>query len=124
MFNRATDTIRPPGSSIKPLGVYAPALDLNLITPATVFDDTPIDLNGSAWPRNSYNYFKGLTTVYEAVEDSVNTIAVKVLRDLVTPAVSYEYMTQHFGITSLVESRSATERFTLILTWLPWPWAA
>ena len=104
LFNRATDTIRPPGSSIKPLGVYAPALDLNLITPATVFDDTPIDLNGSAWPKNSYNYFKGLTTVYEAVEDSVNTIAVKVLRDLVTPAVSYEYMTQHFGITSLVES--------------------
>ena len=105
IFNRATDTIRPPGSSIKPLAVYAPALELGAITPATVFDDMPIDLNGEAWPKNSYNYYKGLTTVHEAVEDSVNTIAVKVLRDLVTPYVSYQYLTEKFGITSLVAAR-------------------
>lgn len=106
IFNRATDTIRPPGSSIKPLAVYAPALDMGLLTPATVFDDTPIDLNGSAWPKNSYGYYKGLTTVYEALEDSVNTIAVKVLRDLVTPNLSYQFLEERFGITSLESGRT------------------
>lgn len=106
IWNRATDTIRPPGSSIKPLAVYSPALDMGLVTPATVFDDTPIDLNGSAWPKNSYNYYKGLTTVYEALEDSVNTIAVKVLRDLVTPSLSYQFLEEKFGISSLEPGRT------------------
>ncbi len=105
IFNRATKTIRPPGSSIKPLAVYAPALELGAITPNTVLDDTPIDLNGDAWPVNSYEYYKGLTTIHEALEDSVNTIAVKVLQDLVTPYVSYQYLTERFGITSLVAAR-------------------
>ncbi|MGM9607102.1 MAG: transglycosylase domain-containing protein [Oscillospiraceae bacterium] len=106
IWNRATDTIRPPGSSIKPLAVYAPALDMGLITPATVFDDTPIDLDGEPWPKNSYGYYKGLTTVYEALEDSVNTIAVKVLRDLVTPSLSYQFLEDNFGITSLEPGRT------------------
>lgn len=107
-WNRATDTIRPPGSSIKPLAVYAPALEMGLITPATVFDDTPIDLNGSAWPKNSYTGFRGLTTVYEALQNSVNTIAVKVLRDCVTPSASFQFMTERFGISSLVAARTAS----------------
>ena len=98
IFNRATDTVRPPGSSIKPLAVYAPALDMGLITPATVVDDTPINLNGSAWPVNSYGYYKGLTTVYEALEVSANTIAVKVLRDQVTPNASFQFLSERFGI--------------------------
>ena len=33
---------RQPGSSIKPIAVYAPAIDLHLITPATVIDDVPV----------------------------------------------------------------------------------
>lgn len=119
-FSRATDAIRPPGSSIKPLAVYAPALDMGLITPATVFDDVPVtrldsngveipasdtETQGSAWPKNSYSYFKGLTTVYEALEDSVNTIAVRILRDVVTPEVSYQFLEERFGITSLESGR-------------------
>ena len=109
-WNMATDTIRPPGSSIKPLAVYAPALEMGLVTPATVFDDTPIDLNGSAWPSNSYSGYRGLTTVYEALQNSVNTIAVKVLRDCVTPSYSFQFLTERFGISTdhLVASRTAS----------------
>lgn len=123
IFNRATDTIRPPGSSIKPLAVYAPAVDMGLITPATVFDDVPVMLlnssgaevtdpsaGGSSWPSNSYNYFKGLTTAYEALEDSVNTISVRILRDVVTPNVSYQYLTERFGITTLEPGRESNGR--------------
>ncbi|MBP1737382.1 MAG: Multimodular transpeptidase-transglycosylase [Oscillospiraceae bacterium] len=105
IWNRASQTKRPPGSSIKPLSVYSPALEMGLITPASVFDDVPYKLiNGSAWPVNSYDYYKGLLTVNEAVEVSSNPVAVKVLADLVTPKKAYEYLTEKFGITSLDES--------------------
>lgn len=114
LFNRATDTIRPPGSSIKPLAVYAPALDLGLITPATVFDDVPVSMEEQdgemkPWPNNSYGYYKGLTTVFEAVEDSVNTISVRILQDLVTPDTSYQYMTERFGFTSLIAAEVGSD---------------
>ncbi|MCD8375415.1 MAG: PBP1A family penicillin-binding protein [Oscillospiraceae bacterium] len=105
LYNRATQAVRPSGSSIKPLSVYAPALDLGLVTPYSVVDDTPILVDGSAWPRNSGGYYNGLVTVSEAVRRSLNTVAVKVLQDYVTIENSYEYLTEHFGITTLVESR-------------------
>ena len=121
-WNRATDTVRPPGSSIKPISVYAPALDMGLLSINTVFDDVPLEahieekdtespVNAGAeeeepeidtWPDNSYGYNKGLTTVYEAVEDSVNTISLRILQDLVTPQLSYQYLTETFGLKTLV----------------------
>lgn len=130
-WSRAYDTKRPPGSSIKPLGVYAPALDMGLINPATVFDDVPVllldkngveipasdtETEGSSWPKNSYNYFKGLTTVYEAVEDSVNTIAVHVLRNLVSPELSYQFLEERFGISSLEPGRWVNDVYKTDLT--------
>ena len=135
-WSRAYDSKRPPGSSIKPLAVYAPALDLGFLTPATVIDDVPVllldeegievpasdallsdpEMEISAWPKNSYNYFKGLTTVFEAVEDSVNTIAVRVLRDLVTPEVSYQYLEERFGISSLEEGRWVNDFYKTDIT--------
>ena len=104
-WNRATDTVRPPGSSIKPLSVYAPALDMGLIGINTVFDDVPLEIDASddePWPDNSYGYNKGLTTVHEAVEDSVNTISLRILQDLVTPQLSFQYLTDNFGLTTMV----------------------
>ena len=112
-WNRASDTVRPPGSSIKPISVYAPALDMGLIGINTVFDDVPLEAHldeeepenlekVDTWPDNSYGYNKGLTTVFEAVEDSVNTISLSILQDLVTPQLSYEYLTETFGLKTLV----------------------
>lgn len=104
-WSRATNTIRPPGSSIKPLSVYAPALELGLITPATVFDDTPYSVIGrNAWPVNVDGIYSGLTTVTNAVRVSKNTVAVKVLSK-VTPRYAYDFLTQKMGITSLVAQR-------------------
>ncbi|MBR7181387.1 MAG: transglycosylase domain-containing protein, partial [Clostridia bacterium] len=61
----ATDTRRPSGSVIKPLSVYAPALQRGIITTATVFDDIPHSFreNGAPWPKNAPNIYRGLTTV-------------------------------------------------------------
>ena len=86
---RAADSVRPPGSSIKPLSVYAPALDLGIITYGSVIDDTPVMFNEKVleeatedteeivsytpYPYNYPNIFKGLTTVNSAVTRSVNS---------------------------------------------------
>ncbi len=105
-WNRATDTVRPPGSSIKPIAVYAPTIDMGLITPATVIEDSPYEMMGnSAWPINSYGHYRGLMTVFEALEDSANTVAVRTLGDYITPQIAFDYMTGQLGFTTLVESR-------------------
>lgn len=81
IFNRATSAKRPPGSVLKPLSVYAPAIEKNLITYASVMDDTPVQIkNNIAWPKNSPDRYRGLVPIYYAVEHSINTIAVKVLQ--------------------------------------------
>ena len=85
-FNLATDAQRQPGSSIKPLTVYAPAVDMGLISPITVMPDYPYQvLDGSAWPVNVDGRYRGQTTVLEAVKQSFNTVAVRVLADLGDP---------------------------------------
>ena len=87
-LNYATGTLRSPGSSIKPLSVYAPAIDKGVLTYGSVIDDTPVRFvnNGAnsvrPWPRNYPDGYRGLTTVRDAVARSVNTVAVKAL-DLV-----------------------------------------
>ncbi len=85
VLNYATSTTRSPGSSIKPLSVYAPAIDKGVITYGSVIDDTPCRFvsNGyggmRGWPQNYPQGYRGLTTIRDAVNRSVNTIAVKVL---------------------------------------------
>jgi penicillin-binding protein 1A len=82
-LNRATETERQPGSSFKPIAVYAPALELEIITAATVFDDVPSYLDPKnpevIYPKNyEANVFYGLTPVRNAIKSSVNVIAAKV----------------------------------------------
>ena len=102
-WSYATDTVRQPGSSIKPLAVYAPALEEGLITPVTVTDDVPRWM-GSYWLKNSPNRYRGLTTVLEGVTQSINTISANVM-EMLTPQKSFEYMTETFGISTMVEER-------------------
>ena len=105
-WNYATHTLRQPGSSFKPLAVYAPALEMGYITPGSVVDDYPYDvLGGRSWPVNSgAARYRGLTTIYSALTRSVNTVAVRVLADYVTPTASFEFVRDHFHITSLEEN--------------------
>lgn len=103
IFNGATDMQRPPGSAIKPLSVYAPALDYGLITPVSVYQDSPdITLSGTSWyPKNYSGGYSGSVTIKTAVQYSLNTIAAQVLDEL-TPLRSYEFLTTRLGATSLV----------------------
>lgn len=106
IFNLATQMLRSPGSVIKPVSVYAPALEKDLITWASVFDDVPVSFtkNGStytAWPKNNPRIYSGLTTVNIALMKSTNTVAVRVLKKL-GENNSYRFL-KSLGITTLVE---------------------
>ena len=106
--NYATDTLRPSGSSIKPLSVYAPALEEGIITWSSVYDDVPIEFieKGSGyttWPKNATNTYNGLSNIAFSVENSLNTVAVKALYD-VGIEKSYEYLTEKFNIENLTEN--------------------
>ncbi len=99
--NYATDTRRPAGSCIKPLSVYAPALEEGLITWATLIVDAPVTLrDGQPWPRNADGLYRGDVTVGQAVADSVNTVAVRLLEEVgETRAMSY--LRDRFGMSGI-----------------------
>lgn len=112
VWSRASDSVRQPGSSIKPLSVYAPGIDQGLITWGSAFDDAPIYSN-KAWPRNFDERYVGLTSVQYAVEVSLNTVPCYILENVLGFETSYEYLTEHFGITSLVDNDKATAPLAL-----------
>ncbi len=126
LFNRATSP-RQPGSSIKPMAVYAPALETglkkaaqgisngtsegnsygDLWTAASVIDDAPLTIQGKLWPKNWYNGYHGLYTMRESLEQSVNVNAVKIFTNI-GASTSLEYL-KKFGITSIVEEGSIND---------------
>lgn len=83
-LNRATQTFRQPGSTIKPLAIYGPAIEDNKLTAASILADKPItvEIKGSDdWsPTNWYGYFEGNVTVRRAIERSMNIPPVRVLQ--------------------------------------------
>jgi penicillin-binding protein 2A len=74
-------SLRQPGSTIKPLLVYGPAMEENLIFPYTHIQDEPINFNGYT-PKNYDNQYHGTVTVKEALAKSYNIPAVKTLNML------------------------------------------
>ena len=118
---------RQPGSSIKPLSVYAPAIEMGFITPASTVDDNPFLLNGQVWPLNVTATYKGLTSVLDAVTNSLNTCALRTV-DLITPQASYDFMENKLGFTtlepyyvnSLGEVKSDIDRSPLSMGGLTW----
>lgn len=106
-FSYASDACRQPGSSIKPLATYGPAMDAGIATPdTTVYDRALIqDADGNPWPMNDGKYPTGRAmTVKEGMTRSLNTISAQLLKQL-TPQKSYEFMTQQLGF-KLVDSRT------------------
>ncbi len=106
LYNRALNP-RQPGSSIKPLSVYTPALDNNW-TAADVVDDIPFyDNKGNLWPRNYYNDYWGLSTLREGVQWSMNVMAVKIVEQIGV-STSIDYL-KKMGVTTISESGSYTD---------------
>ena len=105
VLNRATRTTRSPGSAIKPISVYSPALEYNLVTPITVVDDAPKDYtvrgDGTGWPYNENRKYSGRTTILNGIAQSYNTVAVDMVQRLGVDR-SYNWATKNLGL-KLVE---------------------
>lgn len=76
-FNRGFLSTRQPGSSIKPLLDYGPAVNEGYVSPASTVEDAPIDVNGYS-PKNSGGSYYGNVTVREALARSLNTAALRI----------------------------------------------
>lgn len=85
-LNRAYQSFRQPGSSIKPLIVYAPMLERGY-TPNTMVEDKKTE----GGPRNSDGTYSGKITLRSAVEKSKNTVAWKLFEEL-TPSIGLQYL--------------------------------
>lgn len=100
--------MRQPGSSIKPLADYGPALDTGAITLATAIDDAPYYYPGEN-SKLVKNYFvgeyRGLMSVRTALKLSENVPAVKVLAQI-TPQVGFNYLLK-FGFSTLISPKEA-----------------
>lgn len=99
-LNRATQISRQPGSTMKPIAAYAPALDSNIITYSTLIDDKYTKY-GSWNPVNWYGGYWGPITAQYALERSVNTVPVYLVNKL-TPEKSYNFIKESLGISTLV----------------------
>lgn len=111
--NYATDTRRPSGSCIKPLSVYAPALERGLITWASLYDDAPVtERGGVAWPANADGRYRGNVTVGTAMADSINTVAVRILEEVGNDA-SFSFLRDRVGLHSLIPAGSAVHDLTI-----------
>lgn len=101
-FNRATQAGRSPGSAIKPIAVYAPALEYDLINWSTVLVDSPVmELDGRDYPSNFSGRYEGDVTVVYALRKSLNTIPMKIIEQLTTQR-SVDFMQRKLGITTLL----------------------
>lgn len=102
-LNRAVSANRQPGSTIKPF-VYTAAIDSRLYTPGSIVTDEEVAYplpDGSEWkPRNFSRFFRGDISIREALEASVNIIAVKLVDELgASKIISYA---RKMGLKNLV----------------------
>lgn len=93
-LNRAFQSFRQPGSAIKPLIVYTPALERGY-TPDTTVVDEPI----ADGPVNGDGTYSGAMSLRQAVARSKNTIAWKIFEEL-TPEVGISYL-EAMGFSNL-----------------------
>lgn len=101
-LNRATDTMRQPGSTFKVVSTYAPALDSAGLTLATIMNDAPFNYATGRPVANWYGEeYRGLSSLRDGIRDSMNIVAVKTLTQI-TPQLGFDYL-RSFGFTTLVE---------------------
>lgn len=81
LFNRATQAKRQPGSSFKPVIAYSPFIDQGG-APASVLDDSPLEFADGYKPKNFDLAYRGMTTIREAVTDSINIMAIQALKEV------------------------------------------
>lgn len=101
VLNRATQSKRQPGSTIKPIAVYAPALEENIVNLSTYIDNSPIKIGNWA-PSNANGRFSGPVPIQTAVAFSYNMPAIRTLQEL-TIDTSFDYLKNKLHMNSIVD---------------------
>ncbi len=100
-LNRASYTMRQPGSTFKILTTYGPAIDNGVVTLASTIVDEPYNYGWGAAVNNASKTYSGEVTVREAIVQSINVPAVKLLTQI-TPQVGYDFA-KKMGISTLTD---------------------
>lgn len=100
------NSLRQPGSSIKPIGVYGPALEKGIINASTIYDNSYTVFGKNYDPPNATKAKSGLCTIRDALEVSSNIVACKVITE-VGPDNAIDFMRQ-LGVTSLVKASESS----------------
>ena len=103
-FNCATDAARQPGSTMKPIAVYAPAIEQGVINYSSILNDTKATYKNGKWsPKNAGGGYSGNMTAQKALERSINTIPAALVNKM-GPEVSYDFLTQKLGMKNLTKN--------------------
>ena len=109
VLNRSTQSMRSPGSSMKPITAYGPAVALDLVHYSSMVRDAPLTLpNGVKWPHNyemKSTPDNGDVLLGVALQKSLNTVAARLV-EMLTPQRSFDYATNTFQLSTLVQSRA------------------
>lgn len=108
LLNRASQSTRPAGSSIKPLSVYAPALEksknddnVNIYWSTHIKDAPFMQVEGEPWPHNQGGgYSSNNVTLQYGLAQSLNTVAARTL-DMISVDYSYEFLTENFHLSTI-----------------------
>lgn len=109
-LNRAANSFRQPGSTIKPLATYAPAIEMNIYNYSSKIKDSAIFINGKRWPHNvdkSYGSGSNVTVEY-AIQKSLNTVPARVINYDVGIDNSFEFIRDRFHLSKLDEKEDRT----------------
>jgi penicillin-binding protein len=106
-LNHATQMERQPGSTMKPIAAFLPAIEMGKLQPATIIDDAPIWLPDwqKKWhfPANWNNNYEGLMTARWALLRSYNVPALKIFHEMVGIENAWAFV-KKLGITTLTEN--------------------
>ena len=99
-YNRATNAKLQPGSSIKPLSVYAPGFQQGTLSPATVIKDLPLSTSGGAWPKNDTRTYNYSYVIYDGITKSVNAVAANTLVKI-GEQYGFDFLSESFGVDTM-----------------------
>jgi penicillin-binding protein 1A len=105
-LNRAADSPRQPGSSIKPISVYSLALEKNNVYWSKLLNNYAMIVNGKRWPENyggSLGAENSFVTLQYAIAQSLNTTSARVVKEM-SPKKCLETLQNKFHITTATKN--------------------
>lgn len=109
-LNRAANAYRQPGSTIKPLATFAPAIEMNIYNYSSKIKDYAIPVAGKLWPHNvdkTYGSGNNVTVEY-AIQKSLNTVPARIINYDVGADNSFEFIRDRFMLSRLDEKEDRT----------------